>query len=397
MTAPRGGCPRDLRPPHRRRKVAVLSDGLEDVVTADEGQLGRQQQQDGAGQDHRQAHLRPPVAHGHLGQQGAVGVDLAGGDRLDRHRGEHGHGDQHAAHQQRAGGADDLAPGLAHRRGELAQRLQARIGQPGAGKAGEHLGPAEHAQAAHVAEQLRPGGRRQRLHDRPEQPGVHRHRRQGDDQRHARHQAGPAPAQRAHQQDRHHRRDEAPIGPERIDRGQVAHGRDRADGDGEQVGADHERPREHAHPRAEGLDRRRDAAASGRIAVRHLEVLERDEDEGDGGGEDEGRRYPAHLPVQDSWHVIDRRAEIGEHDRPGQPGSEAPDALAPHLSGVGEIDCNGGTTGGSARVGGHGAPKMPQVAGCSNPAPEPRGRRRLSDGWMAGPDRLGVAPGGGPC
>ena len=76
--------------------------------------------------------------------------------------------------------------------------------------------------------------------------------------------------------------------------------------------------------------------------MRDLEMLERDQHEGHGGDENEGRCHPAELSVEDARDVIDRGAQVGEHDRPGQPGPEAADALAAYLLGVGEIDCNRG-------------------------------------------------------
>ena len=153
-----------------------------------------------------------------------------------------------------------LRLGLAHRRRELAQRLQPGIGEPGAGKAGGQLGPAQAAQAPDVTKHLGKGLGGQLPHHGPEQPGVHRQRGQRQRQGQAGHQPGPAPAEQTDDEDRDQGGDQPPVWPERIHRRQVAHRRDRAERDGEQVGADHQRPGDHPDARAERLDRGGDAA-----------------------------------------------------------------------------------------------------------------------------------------
>ena len=103
---------------------------------------------------------------------------------------------------------------------------------------------------------------------------------------------------------------------------------DHRDGDGQQIGADHECPRDHADARPERLDRRRDPAAALGVAVGDLQMLDRDEDERDRGDEHERRRRSPDLGVQDPGNVEDRSPEVGEHHGPGQQRPQVPDPAA---------------------------------------------------------------------
>ena len=99
-------------------------------------------------------------------------------------------------------------------------------------------------------------------------------RRQRHRQRHARQLAHADPVQRPEQQDRGHRQHRDLV-RERPDHRDVVQRRHHRDGDGQQVGADHQRARDDADARAERLGRRRHPTPALRIAMRDLQVLER--------------------------------------------------------------------------------------------------------------------------
>src|ERR1700730_7246402 len=68
-----------------------------------------------------------------------------------------------------------------------------------------------------------------------------------------------------------------------------------------------------------------DATAFG-ISPGDLGVLDTEKDEDEQGHQDEDRRARAEMAVEDARDVVDRRADVGKHDRPTQKGSEAPAA-----------------------------------------------------------------------
>ena len=115
---------------------------------------------------------------------------------------------------------------------------------------------------------------------------------------------------------------------ERTDRRDVVQRRHHRDGDGQQVGADHQRARDDADARAERLAGGRHPAPALRVAARDLQVSERDEHEGDRRHQHEHRRQAADLGVEDRRDVVDRRPEVGEHHRPGQRRAQVADAAA---------------------------------------------------------------------
>ena len=131
---------------------------------------------------------------------------------------------------------------------------------------------------------------------------------------------------------------------ERTDRRDVVQRRHDRDGDGQQVGADHQRARDDADARAEGLARGRHPAPALRVAAGDLQVSERDEHEGDRGHQHEHRRQAADLGVEDRRDVVDGRPEVGEDDRPGERRAQVADAAA---GGVVQFDfgCGGGRPG----------------------------------------------------
>ncbi len=109
-----------------------------------------------------------------------------------------------------------------------------------------------------------------------------------------------------------------------------AHRRDRA---GQEVVDADQHAADAADERTERVRRDRHHAAPVGIARRHVDVLERQEDESDAGRQHErrrGRRGGAtQLPEQEARHVVDRRADVGEHDRPGQQRAQASRRLLP--------------------------------------------------------------------
>ncbi len=175
-------------------------------------------------------------------------------------------------------------------------------------------------------------------HHRGNQRRLDHQRRQPEHQRQARQLADPDPVQEPQQQDGDHRQDRDLVRPG-VQRRDVVQRADDRDGDGQQIGADHERARDHADARPERLDGSGDAAAPLRVAMRDLEVLDRHEDEGDRGDEHEHRRERPDLRVEDAGNVKDRGPEVGEHHRPGQQRPQVPDpAISPPPRGSPDFD-----------------------------------------------------------
>ena len=270
---------------------------------------------------------RPPYASATSASKagcGPIPLACAASTADDR---EHRRGDHQADDDQHRDDAQHATARLAQRGRELSQRLQPRERQPRGGEPRRRLGPALRRHVLEAGPERNPVKLGHLGQDDPDQHPLANDRGDPHRQRHARQLAHADPVQRAQQQQGDHGQHRDLV-RERTDRRDVVQRRHDRDGDGEQVGADHQRARDDADARAEGLARGRHPAPALRVAAGDLQVSERDEHEGDRGHQHEHRRQAADLGVEDRRDVVDRRPQVGEHDRPGQRGAQVADAAA---------------------------------------------------------------------
>jgi hypothetical protein len=317
---------RDLRrlevaiaPREDRRHVTALGEREEHVVAADDRRVRRKKEQRRRGDDDGGF---DPLAAEHETELGdetlVVGVLDRRLEQRDREQREHGrrrdHGPHDVAHAAFRGGLDREA----HRRAELADALEPGESEPRAGEADqERFG--RHASSEvevrfHRGPLLGPEVEQRRADDD-----------QVDDERAARHRERQdralADADRVHDREQQQRRDrqrhdvlveEREHAPEVVDAG------DRRDRGRQEVIDRDQETADAAHDRRERLRRDADHASAVRIPPADLDVLRGQEEKTDHRSQHEKRRGVAdfRIRVEDSRHVVHRRADVAEHDGP---------------------------------------------------------------------------------